>query len=81
MRMVGNVGVETLSEKTYKRSKMTKCPYCNGEGWYPILITVAVCCQCPGPTGECCQQPIAGQEQQQEQCGNCQGTGKIEEDI
>ena len=55
---------------------MADCEQCGGAGWYPVLITVPVCCQRPTETGECCNQPIAGQEQQQEQCAACGGTGK-----
>jgi len=57
---------------------MSDCEQCHGAGWYTIPVTVAECCQCPTETGECCNQPVAGQGEGQEQCAACHGTGKQE---
>ncbi len=49
------------------------CPQCNGNGY--LVISVAVCCNQPTRTGECCGNAIEGQDT--EGCSYCGGNGYI----
>ncbi len=50
-----------------------KCPACEGNGF--TLETVNECCGHGTPSGECCGDPVEGQEQVG--CERCQTTGKV----
>lgn len=45
------------------------CPHCEGEGWQPINV----CCGNGAEMGECCSNPVMGQEG----CATCGGSGKV----
>jgi DnaJ-class molecular chaperone len=48
-----------------------KCETCDGGGW--IAKSIAVCCDNPRPSGECCNNPVEGQIQ--DTCHDCGGVG------
>lgn len=50
----------------------TECPDCEGNGF--TLRSVNECCGHGTPSGECCGDPVEGQEQVA--CERCQATGK-----
>lgn len=50
-----------------------KCPACEGNGF--TLETVNECCGHGTPSGDCCGDPVPGQEQVG--CERCQTTGKV----
>lgn len=60
-------------------SEQFTCPDCNGQGWYPVPVSVTRCCG--GSDWECggrgCTGPVQDWEQEQEQCERCFATGDV----
>ncbi len=54
-----------------ERRVQITCPDCDGHG--AVNISVAICCEQPTRTGECCGNPVEGQGV--EPCSNCGGLG------
>ena len=59
--------------RTLYGTDFLQCPACEGNGF--TLETVNECCGHGTPSGDCCGDPVPGQEQVG--CERCQTTGKV----